>query len=64
MTQFDLEGLASRIRNTINCGKELALDYAAAIGDCPEIQAGQVLVRDQKRRVIARVPQSVLEVRN
>ena len=42
-------------------GKELARDYAVAIGDTPEIQAGQILVRNQDGRVIARVPQSVLE---
>ena len=61
MTPSELEALASRIRNAINCGKELALDYAAAIGDNPEIQGGQVLVRNEGGRVMARVPQSVLE---
>ncbi len=57
----DLEALASRIRNAINCGRDLALDYAKAIGDNPEIQNGQVLVRNEEGRIIVRVPQSVLE---
>ncbi len=55
MTQTDLEALANRIRNTINCGREPALDYAAVIGDTPEIQAGQVLVRNEEGRIIARL---------
>ncbi|MCE9519103.1 MAG: hypothetical protein K8R87_06080 [Verrucomicrobia bacterium] len=61
MNQTDLESLATRIRNTINCGRELAQDYAAMIGDTPEIQAGQVILRNAEGRIIARVPQSVLE---
>lgn len=59
----DLEALASRIRNTINCGRDLALDYAKAIGEKPEIQAGQVLVRNEEGRIIVRIPEGVLESR-
>jgi hypothetical protein len=60
-TPTDLEALASRIRNAINCGRDLALDYASAIGENPEIQNGQVLVRNEDGRIIVRVPQGVLE---
>lgn len=60
MTETDIEALATRIRQTLGCGKELADDYAQGIGDPPEIIHGRVLVRNSEGRIIARVPESVL----
>lgn len=61
MTETDRQALAIRIRQTLGCGKDLAEDYAQGIGDPPEIIHGRVLVRDADGRIIARVPDSVLE---
>lgn len=60
MTDTDIEALATRIRQTLGCGKELADDYAQGIGDPPEIIHGRVLVRNSEGRIIARVPETVL----
>ena len=60
MTEGEFAELVLRIQNAIGCGKELAGDYAAAIGDKPEIQNGQIVVRDEARRIIAHLPEAVL----
>ena len=60
MTEPEFAALVNRIRNALGCGKDLAGDYAAAIGDSPEIQNGNVVIRDESGRIIARVPESVL----
>ena len=60
MTDADSAELASRIQNALGCGKELATDYARAIGDKPEIQHGKIIVRDESGRIIAHIPESVL----
>jgi len=51
----------TRIRTSLACSKELATEYASDIGDQPEIQNGQIVVRNEDRRIIARLPASVLE---
>ena len=63
MTDSEFAALVNRIRNALGCGKDLANDYATAIGDTPEIQNGNVVIRDESGRIIARVPESVLEPR-
>lgn len=60
MTDIDHQALATRIRQTLGCGKELAEDYARGISDPPEIVHGKVLVRNPEGHIIARVPDSVL----
>lgn len=60
MSEGDFAELVSRIRNAVGCGKELACDYAGAIGDKPEIQNGKIIVRDEDRRIIAHLPEEVL----
>ena len=52
--------LVTRIRNELGCSKELAADYASDIGDTPEIDHQQVLIRNADRRIIARLPVNVL----
>ena len=59
MTDTELEALATRIRNTLGCSKELAREYATGIGETPEVSHGKIIVRDQDRRIIAYVPASV-----
>lgn len=49
-----------RIQKILGCSKDLAGDYATAIGDSPEIQNGEVVVRDDRGRVIAHLPENVL----
>ena len=62
MTDTDhLTQLATRIRQTLGCGKDLAEDYAKGIGDPPEIIHDRVLVRNSEGHIIARVPKIVLE---
>lgn len=60
MTLIDPETLATRIRQSPGCSKDLAVDYAKGIGDPPEIIHGKILVRDADGRIVARVPDSVL----
>ena len=60
MTDIDPQTLATRIRQSLGCSKELAVDYASGIGDPPEIIHGKILVRDADGRIVARVPDSVL----
>jgi hypothetical protein len=60
MTEAALDNLTTRIRNSLGCSKELAQQYARDMGDKPEIQNGQILVRNEDRRIIARLPASVL----
>jgi hypothetical protein len=60
MTEAAFDDLVKRIRNSLDCSKELAADYAKGIGETPEIQNGQVLVRNEDKRIIARIPESVL----
>ena len=60
MTEGAFAELVLRIRNVLGCGKELAGDYAAAIGDKPEIQHGKVIVRDEGGRILAHIPEGVL----
>jgi len=60
MTEGELAELVLRIQNAVGCGKELAGDYAEAIGDNPEIQNGKIIVRDESRRIIAHIPEEVL----
>ena len=60
MIDIDLQTLATRIRQSLGCGKDLAEDYAQGISDPPEIIHGMILVRDPEGRIIARVPDSVL----
>lgn len=50
----------TRIRNALGCSKELAAEYAAHVGAQPEIDRHQVLIRNADRRIIARIPESVL----
>ena len=52
--------LVSRIRNALGCSKDLATEYAAAIGGAPEIAHGKILLRNEEGRIIAYVPESVL----
>ena len=61
MNDADFGALVTRIRNALGCGKDLAADYARAIGDDPTIQLGNVVILDEEGRIIARVPASVLE---
>ena len=42
MTEPEFGALVSRIRNALGCSKELASDYATAIGETPEIENGKV----------------------
>ncbi len=60
MIDTDIQTLATRIRQALGCGKDLAEDYARGIGDPPEIIHGKILVRDPDGRIIARVPESVI----
>ena len=60
MTDAAIAELVLRIQNALGCGRELAGDYAAAIGDKPEIQHGKIIVRDSDGRIIAHIPESVL----
>jgi hypothetical protein len=61
MTAFTNPDLVSRIRNALGCSKDLAEEYAATIGETPEIVHGKILLRNEDGRIIAYVPESVLE---
>jgi hypothetical protein len=62
MTESERESIAHSIRNALGCGRELAHDYSAAIKDPPEIENGQIVIRNEDGRIVARVPESVLVV--
>ncbi len=61
MTETELAELVTRIRNALGCSKDLANDYAVAIGDNPEVANGKIIVRGEGGRVIAYVPESALK---
>ena len=61
MTESEIDALARRIRRAIDCGPDLAHDYAVAMGDSPEIVGGQIVVRNESGRIVVRVPMTVLE---
>ena len=52
--------LIARIQKAVGCSKDLARDYAAAMGEAPEIENGEILVRDESRKIIAHLPQKIL----
>lgn len=60
MTEIDIQTLATRIRQSLGCSKDLAEDYAKGISNPPEIIHEMIVVRDTEGRIIARVPASVL----
>ena len=60
MTEPDLAALVTRIRNALGCSKDMAAEYAAAIGETPEIAHGKIMVRNGDGRIIAYVPVSVM----
>ena len=60
MTQPEVPELATRIRNALGCGKDLAIDYAKAIGETPVVENGRIIVRDDGGRIVAHIPESVL----
>ena len=60
MTDTDIQSLATRIRQSLGCSKDLAEDYAKGISNPPEIVHDKIVVRDTEGRIIARVPASVL----
>jgi hypothetical protein len=60
MTDTALQELAARIRRSLGCSKDLAEDYARGISDPPEVIHGKVVVRDEDKRIIARVAVEVL----
>ena len=60
MTEDKLSALVSRIRSSMNCSKDHATQYAADIGETPEVAHGKIMVRNSGDRIIACVPVSVL----
>jgi hypothetical protein len=62
MTEVDLPTIISRIQNALGCSKDMATEYAAAIGENPEVVHGKILLRNEDHRIIAYVPASVLEL--
>ena len=60
MTDADRTLLAQNIRSILACGKVLSDDYAAAVGDTPEIITGNIVIRNEEGRIVARIPESVL----
>jgi hypothetical protein len=61
MTEEAFDDLVRRIRNHLGCTKDLATEYARGMGESPEIQNNEILVRNDERRIIARIPARVLE---
>jgi len=61
MTEETIDELARRIRNHLGCSKDLATEYARGIGEVPQIENGQILVRNEDQRIVARIPASVLD---
>ena len=60
MTEEEFKALVSRIQNSLACSKEMATEYASAIGDNPEVVHGKIMVRNERGLIIAYVPMSVL----
>jgi hypothetical protein len=61
MTQTDFATIVTRIQNALGCSKDMAAEYARAIGDKPEVAHGKILLRNENHRIIAYVPATVLE---
>ena len=61
MTESAFADFVDRIQKIVGCSKDLAGDYAAAIGDTPEITDTEVVVRDAEGHILAHLPMSVLE---
>jgi hypothetical protein len=61
MTTIDIPSIVTRIRFALGCSKDMATEYAKAIGEKPEIAHGKILLRNESHRIIAYVPASVLE---
>jgi hypothetical protein len=63
MTQqtADFATVVTRIQNALGCSKDMAAEYARAIGDKPEVAHGKIMVRNENQRIIAYVPASVLD---
>ena len=60
MTDIDFATIVSRVRNALGCSKDMATEYAATIGESPEVVHGKIMVRSEDRRIVAYVPVSVL----
>ena len=60
MTEIDFAAIVTRVRNALGCSKDMATEYAAAIGDNPEVVHGKIMLRNEDRRIIACIPVSVL----
>ena len=58
----ELATIVSRIQNALGCSKDMATEYAKAIGENPEIVHGKILLRNEQNRIVAYVPATVLEV--
>jgi hypothetical protein len=58
----DQPTLVTRIQNALGCSKDMATEYAKAIGENPEIVHGKILLRNDQKRIIAYVPASVLDL--
>jgi hypothetical protein len=56
-----LPTIVTRIQNALRCSKDMATEYAKAIGEEPEIVHGKILLRNEQERIIAYVPASVLD---
>jgi len=61
MTEEAFNAAVTKIRNHLGCSKDLAAEYAMNLGEKPETQNGQILIRNGENRVIARLPASVME---
>jgi hypothetical protein len=57
----DFSVVVTRIQNHLACSKDMAKEYASAIGSNPEIINGKIVLRNEQKRIIAHVPASVLE---
>ncbi len=61
MPPQDFASIVSRIQNALACSKDMAAEYARAIGENPEVVHGKIVLRNEQNRIIAHVPASVLE---
>lgn len=61
MTEIDFATIVSRVRKALGCSRDMAAEYAAAIGENPEVVHGKIMLRNEDRRIIACIPVSVLE---
>ena len=61
MTDIDMPTVVTRIQNALGCSKDMAAEYAKAIGENPEVVHGKILVRNEDNRLIAHIPVSVLD---